>query len=136
MYIHLFSRTASVQKAGDMDKVNILKKLDLIRTYWDPKIVGQLNGQDVKLVKFSGSFVWHAHRQSDEMFFVIDGTFEMQFRDQSVHVGPGEFIIVPRGVEHCPRSDEEVHLMLFEPAGTLNTGDAVDPRTVEAPEML
>ena len=90
----------------------------------------------MKLVKFCGEFVWHRHDDADELFYVIFGSFKMQFRDRIEDLGAGEFIIVPRCVEHCPKSDIEVHLMLFEPTGTLNTGDATDPRTVNQPDHL
>jgi mannose-6-phosphate isomerase-like protein (cupin superfamily) len=119
-----------------MKKVNVRKKLEQIDSYWDPKVVGQLNGQEVKLVKFCGEFIWHKHETADELFYVISGSFVMQFRDGNETLQPGEFIIVPSGVEHCPQADHEVHLMLFEPAGTLNTGDVLDARTVKQPDHL
>ncbi len=106
-----------------MDKVDIRRKLAEFDDHWNPRVVGELNGQHVRLAKFRGEFVWHAHESEDEMFLVIEGVFDMQFRDRTVRVGEGEFLIVPRGVEHCPRADEEVHVMLFEPAATLNTGN-------------
>jgi mannose-6-phosphate isomerase-like protein (cupin superfamily) len=110
-------------------KVNLGEKLAGFDTHWDPKIVGELNGQQVKLLKFLGEFVWHAHADADEMFLVVSGAFEMQFRDRTVGLEAGEFIIVPRGVAHCPRAAEEVHVLLFEPAGIVNTGDA-DPERI------
>ena len=119
-----------------MDKVNLAQKLALFTSHWDPKIVGVLNGQHVKLVKFQGEFVWHRHEREDELFLVLHGAFEMQFRDRAVDVGEGEFIIVPRGVEHRPVARDEVHVLLFEPASTLNTGDHVDARTVTRPERI
>jgi len=109
-----------------MQKVNVADKLALFHDHWRPKIVGELNGQHVKLVKFSGEFVWHQHDHEDEMFFVIRGRFRIQFRDREVELREGEFLIVPRGVEHRPVADEEVSVMLFEPAGTLNTGNVQD----------
>ncbi len=117
-------------------KVNLKAKLAAFDTHWDPKIVGELNGQHVKLVKFQGAFVWHAHADEDEMFMVLSGRFVMQFRDGDVSVETGEFIIVPRGVEHCPCAEEEVHVLLFEPAGTINTGNASGHRTVSRPERI
>lgn len=117
-------------------KVNLKEKLAGFDTHWDPKIVGELNGQHVKLVKFEGEFVWHAHAEADEMFMVVAGAFEMQFRDRTVTVNRGEFIIVPRGVEHRPRAQKEVHVLLCEPAGTVNTGDAGGNRTVTCPERI
>ncbi len=116
-----------------MEKVNLKQKLQLIDTHWDPKIVGELNGQQVRLAKFQGEFVWHKHEAEDELFLVVSGAFDMQFRDRTVTVEEDEFVIVPRGVEHCPKADEEVHVLLFEPAGTLNTGDVGGERTVADP---
>ncbi|MCP4657139.1 MAG: cupin domain-containing protein [bacterium] len=119
-----------------MEKVNIREKLSLFDSFWDPKVIGELNGQHVKLVKFQGEFVWHKHDGEDEFFLVVSGSFDMQFRDRVVSVGEGEFIIVPLGVEHCPKADREVHVLLFEPASTLNTGDAMSDRTVRSPERI
>src|SRR4051812_5325336 len=99
-----------------MDKVNINEKLALFDEYWKPKIVGELNGQMVKLVKFKGEFVWHHHEAEDEMFLVLKGRLLMEFRERNMWVEEGEFIIVPRGTEHRPVAEEEVHVMLFEPA--------------------
>ncbi len=106
-----------------IDKVNIKKKFALFDERWSPKIVGELNGQHVKLVKLHGEFVWHHHEQEDELFLVLAGRLRVDFRDRRVWVEEGEFIIVPRGVEHRPVAEEEVHVMLFEPATTLNTGN-------------
>jgi mannose-6-phosphate isomerase-like protein (cupin superfamily) len=114
----------------NVDKVNIEEKLALFDEHWKPKIAGELNGQHVKLVKFIGEFVWHHHDEEDELFLVVKGRFRMEFRDRSVMVEEGEFIIVPRGVEHRPVADEEAHVLLFEPASTLNTGNVRDERTV------
>ena len=119
-----------------MNKVNLAEKLALFSEHWQPKIVAELNGQHVKLAKFRGDFVWHSHEGEDELFLVLEGTMEMQFRDRSVTVRSGEFITVPRGVEHRPCAEDEVHLLLFEPATTLNTGDAEDDRTVRSPEWI
>ena len=113
-----------------MQKINLAEKLSLFNDHWSPKIVGELNGQQVKLVKFQGEFVWHKHDQEDELFFVVKGRFRMEFRDRRVELEAGEFLIVPRGVEHRPVAEEEVHVMLFEPATTLNTGDVKNERTV------
>ena len=113
-----------------LDKVNIEEKLALFDEHWKPKIAGELNGQYVKLVKFIGEFVWHHHDEEDELFLVVKGRFRMEFRDRSVLVEEGEFIVVPRGVEHRPVADEEAHVLLFEPASTLNTGNVRDERTV------
>ena len=106
-----------------MEKVNIVEKLSLFNDYWHPRIVGELNGQHVKLVKFQGEFVWHKHDHEDEMFYVLEGTFTMEFRDKIVELNQHEFLIVPKGVEHRPVAKNEVAVMLFEPATTLNTGD-------------
>jgi mannose-6-phosphate isomerase-like protein (cupin superfamily) len=106
-----------------IEKVNIKEKFALFDERWSPKIVGELNGQHVKLVKLHGEFVWHHHEQEDELFLVLSGRLRMDFRDRRVWVEQGEFIIVPRGVEHRPVAEEEVHVMLFEPATTLNTGN-------------
>ena len=119
-----------------MDVVNLSAKLDSFDAHWQPKIVGELNGQHVKLAKFEGEFVWHAHDAEDELFLVLRGSFDMLFRDRTVTVREGEFIIVPRGVEHCPRADREVHVLLFEPASTVNTGSAGGDRTVTDLERL
>jgi mannose-6-phosphate isomerase-like protein (cupin superfamily) len=119
-----------------IDKVNLAEKLTLFSDHWSPKIVGELNGQHVKLVKFAGPFTWHHHEIEDEMFLVVRGRFRMEFRDREVRLDEGEFIVVPRGVEHRPVADEEVHVLLFEPATTLNTGNVVNERTVETPERL
>jgi len=107
-----------------MNKVNVAEKLSLFSDYFSPKIAGELNGQQVKLVKFKGEFVWHKHDNEDEMFYVLKGSFKMELRDKTIVLNENEFLIVPRGVEHKPVADEEVSIMLFEPATTLNTGDA------------
>ncbi|MBI1782268.1 MAG: cupin domain-containing protein [Sphingobacteriales bacterium] len=106
-----------------MEKVNLKEKFALFNECWSPKIAGELNGQQVKLVKFKGPFTWHHHDHEDELFYVVKGSFDMEFRDKTVAINEGEFIIVPRGVEHRPNAKEEVEVMLFEPASTLNTGD-------------
>jgi len=112
-----------------MEKVSIVSKLSQFSDQWNPRIVGELNGQHVKLVKFQGEFVWHHHDAEDELFLVVDGRFRMDFRDRQVWLERGEFLIVPRGVEHRPVADEEVSVLLFEPAGTVNTGNVTDDRT-------
>jgi len=119
-----------------MEKIKIEEKLSLFNDYWNPRIVGELNGQHVKLVKFQGEFVWHKHDHEDEMFLVISGILKMEFRNKTVEIHPGEFIIVPRGVEHKPVADEEVSVMLFEPATTLNTGDTKGELTREKLERI
>jgi mannose-6-phosphate isomerase-like protein (cupin superfamily) len=113
-----------------MERVNIEEKFARISDHWCPRIVGELNGQQVKLVKFLGPFVWHHHESEDELFLVVKGRMLMEFRDRSVPVGEGEFIIVPRGVEHRPVAEGEVHVVLFEPASTLNTGNVQNELTL------
>jgi mannose-6-phosphate isomerase-like protein (cupin superfamily) len=128
-------RTWGVSEAV-VEKVNIGEKLALFSDHWNPRVVGELNGQYVKLVKFRGEFVWHKHDHEDELFLVVRGRFTMEFRDRTVVLGEGEFLVVPRGVEHRPVADEEVSVLLFEPATTLNTGDVRNERTVERPERI
>jgi mannose-6-phosphate isomerase-like protein (cupin superfamily) len=121
-----------------MEKVSLAEKLDHFHDHWNPRIVGELNGQHVKLVKFQGEFVWHKHDTEDELFLVVKGHFRMDLKDrESIELSEGEFLIVPRGVVHRPVADEEVHVLLFEPAETLNTGDARETTlTVAAPERI
>jgi mannose-6-phosphate isomerase-like protein (cupin superfamily) len=119
-----------------IDKVVLADKLAQFNEHWSPRIVGELNGQHVKLVKFQGEFVWHQHDHEDEMFLVVSGSFDMQFRERTVTLGEGEFLIVPRRVEHRPVAAEEVSVLLFEPAGTVNTGSAGGERTVLDPPHL
>jgi len=119
-----------------MEKVNIAEKLSLFNEHWHPHIVGELNGQQVKLVKLQGPFTWHHHKQEDEMFLVVKGRFRMEFRDRDVWLEEGEFLIVPRGVEHRPVADEEAEVLLFEPASTLNTGNVRDEFTRETLERI
>ncbi len=119
-----------------MEKVNLTQKFKLFSEHWSPKIVGELNGQQVKLVKLKGEFVWHKHEQEDELFFVVQGALKMEYRDRTVWVYENEFLIVPRGVEHRPVADEEVFVMLFEPATTLNTGNAESEMTKHQPDRI
>jgi mannose-6-phosphate isomerase-like protein (cupin superfamily) len=119
-----------------MDKVNLMEKFALFDQQWSPKVVAELNGQQVKLVRFTGPFVWHHHEAEDEMFLVVRGRFRMEFRDRHVWLEPGEFIVVPRGVEHRPVADEEALVVLFEPASTLNTGNVRDERTLPTLERI
>ncbi len=106
-----------------MEKVIIAEKLKLFSEYWSPKIVGELNGQQVKLVKLKGEFIWHKHDNEDEMFLIIEGVLKMELRDQTIEIKQNEFLIVPKGTEHRPVAESEVSVMLFEPASTLNTGN-------------
>ena len=119
-----------------MEKVSLGRKFALIHEHWKPRIVADLNGQQVKLVKFQGAFDWHHHDNEDELFYVFRGRFRMEFRDAHTDLCAGEMLVVPRGVEHRPVADEEVEVMLFEPASTLNTGNVRSEKTVDAPERL
>ena len=111
-------------------KVNLDRAFAAFSDHWSPRIAADLNGQQVKLAKFKGEFVWHSHEHEDEMFLVHKGSFTMEFRDKRVELRAGEFLVVPRGVEHRPVAQDEVEVILFEPAATLNTGTATDSRTV------
>ena len=115
-----------------MDVVNLAEKFGTFSEHWQPRIVGELNGQHVKVVRLLGEFVWHHHENEDELFFVVRGELRIEFRDRAVMVGEGEFCIVPRGVEHRPVAEQEVLVMLFEPASTLNTGNVQNERTYRA----
>ena len=119
-----------------MEKISLAEKLSLFKEHWKPKIVGELNGQMVKLVKFEGPFVWHHHDHEDELFYVVKGSFEMEFEDRVETINEGEFIIVPRGVEHRPNAKEECDVMLFEPASTLNTGNVENEKTLHRLEKI
>lgn len=113
-----------------MQKVNLVEKLGLFSDHWHPRIIGELNGQHVKLAKLRDEFIWHKHDNEDELFLVVKGRFRMEFRDRHVWLEAGEMLIVPRGVEHRPVAEEETHVLLFEPASTLNTGNVQNERTV------
>lgn len=119
-----------------MEKVIIAEKLKLFSEYWSPKIVGELNGQHVKLAKFQGEFVWHKHDNEDEMFLVIEGVLKMELRDKTIEINKNEFLIVPKGTEHRPFAESEVSVMLFEPASTLNTGDTENELTKHILETI
>ena len=114
-----------------IEKIDLAGKLALFEERWSPRIVGEVNEMHVKLVKLEGEFVWHRHEQEDELFLVIAGRLTMRFRDGESVLGPGEMIIVPKGVEHLPVAEAETHVLLFEPKTTLNTGDVRNERTVE-----
>lgn len=118
------------------DKIDLAQKFSLFSKHWCPKIVAELNGQHVKLVKFQGQFVWHSHEHEDELFYVVRGSFHMEFRDRTVTLRTGDMIVVPRGTEHRPVADAEVEVMLFEPASTVNTGTAGGDKTVAAPDWI
>ena len=119
-----------------MDKINLVDKLSQFSEHWKPKVIAELNGQQVRICKFQGEFHWHKHADEDELFFVIKGTFDMQYRNRTVKMNEGELVVVARGVEHCPKAEQEVHVMLFEPSDTLNTGNIRTERTVDKPEQL
>ena len=118
------------------EKVNLAEKFSLFHDLWSPKIVGELNDFHVKLAKLEGEFVWHHHDDEDELFLVIQGRLQMRFRERDIWLDPGEFLIVPRGVDHLPVAPEETHVLLFEPRSTLNTGNVRGERTVEELERI
>jgi mannose-6-phosphate isomerase-like protein (cupin superfamily) len=126
------------ERRGTMtiEKVVLARKFEAIDDHWNPRIVGELNGQQVKLVKILGSFDWHHHEAEDELFLVHRGNFRMEFRDRTIDLAQGDILIVPRGVEHRPVAAEEAEILLFEPAGTLNTGNVLSERTVRDPQHL
>ena len=119
-----------------MEKINLAEKFSLFKEQWSPKIVGELNGQMVKLVKFQGPFVWHHHDHEDELFYVVKGSFDMEFENKTVTLNEGEFIIVHKGVEHRPNAREECEVMLFEPGTTLNTGNVENEKTIKKLQHL
>ena len=121
---------------NNLKVVNVKEKLSIFNEHWSPKIVGELNGQQVKLAKLKGEFIWHFHEEEDELFWVIKGKLLMKLRDQDVVINEGEFFIVPKGVEHLPVAEEECHIMLLEPTSTLNTGNIHNQRTVEDLQRL
>jgi mannose-6-phosphate isomerase-like protein (cupin superfamily) len=113
------------------EKVNLAEKLGLFQEHWQPRIVARINDDDVRIVKVKGEFVWHKHDDTDDFFLVLEGHLTIQLRDRNIELDEGELFVVPRGVEHCPRADEEAAILLIEPAGTINTGDAGGPLTAE-----
>lgn len=119
-----------------MEKVNLDQKFSLFSEYWSPKVVGELNGQMVKLAKIKGEFEWHHHADEDELFLVVHGQITIKLRDRDVVLNPGELLIVPRGVEHKPVAEEEAHILMFEPASTLNTGNVETDKTVKTLERI
>jgi mannose-6-phosphate isomerase-like protein (cupin superfamily) len=132
-FVAHYSRREEILKR---QPVNLAEKLDRIHDHWNPRIVGELNGQHVKLAKVKGEFVWHHHENEDELFFVLKGELRLEFRDGSVALKRGEIFIVPKGTEHRPVAREEVHLLMFEPTSTLNTGNLRNEQTVEDPQRL
>jgi len=119
-----------------MEKVNIAEKLSTFNDYFNPRIVGELNGQQVKLVKFQGEFIWHHHDNEDELFYVVKGSFDMHTPEKVITINAGEFLVMPRGVEHKPVAKEEVEILLFEPASTLNTGNVENAMTARNLERI
>ena len=119
-----------------MEKINLSQKFSLFSDYWSPKIAGDINDSHVKLVKLKGEFVWHHHEQEDELFLVVKGKLLIKLRDQDISLDEGEFVIIPRGVEHCPVAEDEAHVLLLEPKTTLNTGDTRNEKTVADPERI
>jgi mannose-6-phosphate isomerase-like protein (cupin superfamily) len=119
-----------------MNVINLQQKFSLFSDHWHPRIIGELNSQLVKIAKVKGEFIWHSHENEDELFLVIEGTLWIDFRDKTVELNPGEMIIVPRGVEHRPRTEGEVKIMLFEPAATLHTGDVQHELTQNDQEII
>ena len=119
-----------------IEKVNLSEKFALFSEHWSPKIAGEVNDSLVKLVKFRGDFVWHRHETEDEMFCVVKGSITIRLRDGDVQLGEGEFVVIPRGVEHKPYAEEEAHVLLFEPKTVLNTGDVRNERTVDEPQRI
>ncbi len=116
-----------------IERVSLSEKFATFTEHWLPKIAGEVNGQHVKLTKLKGSFIWHSHEHEDELFLVHRGSFDMEFRDRTISLSAGDFLIVPRGVEHRPVAAEEAEVILFEPVGTRNTGDVINERTVHEP---
>lgn len=119
-----------------MSRLNLQEKLALFSSHWDPKIIAELNGQHVKLVKIRGEFVWHSHAHEDELFLVLQGSFRMEYRDRVEVLNTGDLTVVPRGVEHRPVADQECAILLFEPASTVNTGNAGGDKTVARPGWI
>ena len=119
-----------------MDKINLLEKLSLFTDHFQPRIVGDLNDHEIKIVKLQGDFVWHHHEEADELFLIVKGRMRMGLRTGDVDLSEGEIFIVPKGVEHKPSADEECWIVLIEPRGTLNTGNVVGEKTVAAPERI
>jgi len=119
-----------------LETINLASKLSLFSEHWSPKVIAELNGQQVKVVKFKGDFLWHHHEHEDELFLVLSGRLRMEFRDHQAWLGLGELIVVPRGVEHRPCAEKEVHVLLFEPATTVNTGNVLNERTLRELQHL
>jgi mannose-6-phosphate isomerase-like protein (cupin superfamily) len=125
-----------MQESEAIEKVNLSEKLGLFDEHWSPRIVGEINDSHVKLVKLKGEFVWHKHDEEDEMFLVLKGALLMKLRDRDIKIEEGEFVIIPKGVEHLPVAEQETHVLLFEPKTTLNTGNVENERTVHSPKPV
>ncbi|MHC1761739.1 MAG: cupin domain-containing protein [Negativicutes bacterium] len=119
-----------------MNKINLAEKFNLFNEYWSPKIAGELNGSYIKLTKLKGEFDWHHHENEEEMFLVVKGELIIKFRDKDIKISAGEFIVIPKGVEHLPVAQEEVHVMLIEPKATLNTGNVITEKTKQILEWI
>jgi mannose-6-phosphate isomerase-like protein (cupin superfamily) len=122
--------------SGTMEKVNLADKFGQFNDYWNPKIVGELNDSYIKLAKLKGEFIWHRHDAEDELFLVVKGELLLKFREGQIRLGEGDFVIVPKGVEHLPIAETEAHIILIEPKSTLNTGNVVNDKTVSAPDRI
>lgn len=119
-----------------MEKINLTEKFQLFNEYWSPKIIGEINDSYVKIAKLKGEFTWHIHDNEDEMFYVVKGALKMKFKEKDICLQEGESIIIPRGTEHMPVADEEVHVLLIEPKSTLNTGNVINQKTIETLERI
>ena len=124
------------KKEEQLKKVNLTEKFSLVANYWEPKIVGELNEQYVKIAKLKGKFVWHKHENEDELFMVIKGNLTIKLREQDINLDEGEFFIIPKGIEHIPVAEKEVHVLMFEPKSTINTGNIQSEKTIECIEKI
>jgi len=125
-----------MKKEKQLNKVNLSEKFSLVNNYWDPKIVGELNNQYVKIAKLKGVFVWHHHEKEDELFMVVKGHLTIKLRDSNIELNEGEFYVIPRGVEHMPVAEDEVQVLMFEPQTTVNTGNADSDKTISNLEKI
>lgn len=125
-----------LEKEINLKKINLIEKFSLFTNHWEPKIVGELNGQYVKIAKLKGEFVWHQHENEDELFMVIKGSLTIKLREKDICLSEGEFFIIPMGIEHMPVAEKEVHVLMFEPKGTINTGDTESEKTIDLLEKI